>query len=175
MENERNGNEGELLADRIWNDYYKVKCSECYFGRLAHLYWRNDVCVRFFLVMATSSAVAGLKFWNYIPVLWEVISALAIFTAIFTAVFNFQHARYESEKLEDVFAPFSGEYKRLMSNAELGRDLKKVEQRYNYLMEKEELIQIPARFKKYKKKFQAICEAEVTRDEGIQLGGTENG
>ena len=175
MENERNGSEGELLADRIWDDYYRVKCSESYFGRLAHLYWRNDIYVKLFLVMATSSAVAGLKFWSYIPVIWEIVSAVAVVTAIFTATFNLQQARYESEKLEDRFAPFSGEYKRLMSSAELGRDLEEVEQRYNYLVEKEELIQIPARFKKYKKKLQAICEEQVARDEGVELGGIENG
>jgi len=175
MENEENWNEGNVLTDEIWEEYYRIKVSKCYFGRLAHLYWRGDIWIKLILAVLTSSAVGGLKFWRSIPYIWEVASALAIVTAIYTAVFNFQQARYEAEKLEDKFAPIAAEYKRLMRNAERGRDLEATEQRYNNLMEKEEYIQIPSRFKKYKKRLLAICEEEVARNEGIQLGGIENG
>lgn len=172
MENE--GNEGTALADKIWSEYYKMENSKRYFGLLAHQYYLKNIIVRFSLTLVTSTAVAGLKFWSKIPVVWEIVSAIAVFAMILNTVFNFQKSMCDSEILICKFASFSTRYKRLQSDVERGGNLEYVEQEYNVLIEKEELVSIPAKFSKYKEKLQKKSENEVRINEGIEIGGAEN-
>jgi len=166
MENDVNGSIYEILADKIWESYYRVRVSKCYFGRLARQYRQKETCVRLFLALSTSSVAWGY-FSNYIPTIWKIVSVIAAVTAIVTTKLNFQKSMYESKMLEERFSPFAADYKRLLLDIELGEDSEAVRRTYNYLVEKQELVQIPTKFKKYKEKLMHACQDEVEQDEGI--------
>ena len=61
-----------------------------YWRFLAGRYSKRDRYLKIFLALMSSGAVAGWGFWKQIPLVWQLLSSLAVTTAIIMPFLNYQ-------------------------------------------------------------------------------------
>ena len=77
------------IRDKIWYLLLDTKVNECYSALIVKKYQKLDLFTNVFLVVITSSSVAGWAIWNNIPTLWGALIAISQIITIAKPYFLF--------------------------------------------------------------------------------------
>lgn len=78
------------MKKAIWDAMLDADMHARYWSSLARRYTQRDTCLKIFLAVMSSSAVAGWGLWASNPPLWKALSAISAVIAVALPIINLQ-------------------------------------------------------------------------------------
>lgn len=155
------GSESQTYRKYVWQSMLDGEMNGRYWRYQATRYAQREKTVKIFLAFTSSGTVAGWKFWEGTPWVWQAFSVISALLALALPILDFTGQVERASDLHEQWWGLTAEYGQLWAEIEMNKAAL-IPQRIHALKVKEtEMVKIEAKYFKRDEKLINRCQDQV--------------